>query len=91
MKIDSNTSNLTQSLEPAAPANPESVKGQAYRHGTVRGDQVELSDLASRLSAQASATDSSKLAQLRSAYKAGTYNVSPSQIAGSIIDELMTV
>jgi anti-sigma28 factor (negative regulator of flagellin synthesis) len=91
MKIDINASNLTQSLEQAAPTNPESVKGQGHRHPTTSGDQVQLSDLTSQLSALASATDPAKLAQLQIAYKAGTYNVSPSQIAGSIINELMPV
>jgi anti-sigma28 factor (negative regulator of flagellin synthesis) len=47
-------------------------------------DQVEISSLASQLSA-----DPSKLSQLQAAYEAGTYNVSPSQIANSILNDAL--
>lgn len=90
MKIDTNTLNLTQSLQQTAPTNPESVKGQGHHHLGAGGDKVQISDLASRLSAQATATDPSKLAELQAAFQAGTYNVSPSQIAASMIQELTT-
>jgi anti-sigma28 factor (negative regulator of flagellin synthesis) len=48
-------------------------------------DQVQISSLASQLSA-----DPSKLSQLQASYEAGTYNVSPSQIANSILNALIT-
>lgn len=89
MKIDLNALNLTQSLQPAPPINPESLKGTGYQQDAAGGDQVQISDLAAQLSAQASTTDPSRLAQLQASYEAGTYNVSPNQIAGSIISELI--
>ena len=57
----------------ASKSNPRSGSGQ---------DQVQISSLASQLSA-----DPSKLSQLQAAYDAGTYNVSPSQIAKSILND----
>jgi anti-sigma28 factor (negative regulator of flagellin synthesis) len=59
----------------ASKANP--------RQGGVQ-DQVQISSLASQLSA-----DPSKLSQLQAAYEAGTYNVSPAQIANSILNDAM--
>jgi len=47
-------------------------------------DQVQISNLASQFSA-----DPSKLSQLQAAYEAGTYSVSPSQIANSLINNMM--
>jgi anti-sigma28 factor (negative regulator of flagellin synthesis) len=47
-------------------------------------DQVEISSLASQLS-----SDPSKLSQLQASFEAGTYNVSPSQIANSILNDAM--
>jgi anti-sigma28 factor (negative regulator of flagellin synthesis) len=47
-------------------------------------DQVSISSLASQM-----ASDPSKLSQLQKAYEAGTYNVSPSQIAKSIINRMI--
>jgi flagellar biosynthesis anti-sigma factor FlgM len=90
MKIDVNALNLTQSLQPAAPLNPESPKGRGLQHQGADGDQVQISDLATQLSAQAANIDPSRLAQLKAAFQAGSYNVSPDQIAASIIDELGT-
>jgi anti-sigma28 factor (negative regulator of flagellin synthesis) len=49
------------------------------------GDSVKISSLASQLS-----SDPSKLSQLQAAYDAGTYNVSPSQIANSILNALIS-
>jgi anti-sigma28 factor (negative regulator of flagellin synthesis) len=57
----------------ASKSNPRPGSGQ---------DQVQISSLASQLSA-----DPSKLSQLQAAYDAGTYNVSPSQIANSILND----
>jgi hypothetical protein len=47
-------------------------------------DQVQISSLASQLSA-----DPSKLSQLQATYEAQTYNVSPSQIANSILNDAL--
>jgi anti-sigma28 factor (negative regulator of flagellin synthesis) len=88
MKIDTNALNLTQSLQPAPPINPESLKGTGYQQQAADGDQVQISDLAAQLSAQASATDPSRLARLQAAFQAGSYNVPPDQIAAGIIREL---
>ena len=56
----------------------------AARQSGGNQDQVQISSLASQLS-----SDPSKLSQLQAAYEAGTYNVSPSQIANSILNEAM--
>jgi anti-sigma28 factor (negative regulator of flagellin synthesis) len=47
-------------------------------------DQVSISSLASQM-----ASDPSKLSQLQAAYESGTYSVSPSQIANSILNDAM--
>ncbi|HTB10102.1 MAG TPA: flagellar biosynthesis anti-sigma factor FlgM [Bryobacteraceae bacterium] len=60
----------------ASKSNPRPGIGQ---------DQVQISSLASQLSA-----DPSKLSQLQASYDAGTYNVSPSQIAQSILSDALT-
>jgi flagellar biosynthesis anti-sigma factor FlgM len=88
MKIDLNALNLTQSLQPAAATNPEAVKGKGLHQLAGDGDQVQISDLASQLASQASAADPERLARLQAAFEAGSYNVSPDQIAGSIIHEI---
>jgi anti-sigma28 factor (negative regulator of flagellin synthesis) len=49
------------------------------------GDQVQLSTLAQQLAA----SSASKLGQLQSAIDAGTYTISPSNIAKSIINQSM--
>jgi anti-sigma28 factor (negative regulator of flagellin synthesis) len=59
----------------------QNVSPHAHPRGGNHGDQVQLSALATQLAA----TDPSKLSELQAAYKAGTYNVSPDQIARSII------
>jgi anti-sigma28 factor (negative regulator of flagellin synthesis) len=56
----------------------------ASRQGSQGEDQVQISTLASQLS-----SDPSKLSQLQAAYESGTYNVSPSQIANSILNDAM--
>lgn len=63
-------------------AGPQSPKLNP-RHA-VGQDQVQISSLASQLSA-----DPSKLSQSQAAYDQGTYNVSPSQIANSLINDAM--
>lgn len=58
---------------------------KASSRQTSRGqDQVQISSLASQL-----ASDPSKLSQLQASYEAGTYNVSPAQIANSILNDAM--
>jgi len=47
-------------------------------------DVVQISSLASQLAA-----DPSKLSQLQAAFENGTYNVSPSQIANSILNDAL--
>ena len=59
--------------------SPQSSKSNARQSGPQ--DQVQISSLAQQLSA-----DPSKLSQLQAAYEAGTYNVSPSQIANSLLN-----
>jgi anti-sigma28 factor (negative regulator of flagellin synthesis) len=61
--------------QPSSKAGARSSAGQ---------DQVQISNLASQFSA-----DPSKLSRLQAAYEAGTYSVSPSQIANSMINEMM--
>jgi anti-sigma28 factor (negative regulator of flagellin synthesis) len=61
--------------QPTAKTNPRQTGAQ---------DQVQISSRATQLSA-----DPSKLSQLQAAYEAGTYSVSPSQIANSILNESM--
>jgi anti-sigma28 factor (negative regulator of flagellin synthesis) len=56
----------------------------ASRQASQGQDQVQISSLASQLS-----SDPSKLSQLQASYEAGTYNVSPSQIANSILNDAM--
>jgi len=59
----------------ASKSNPRQSSGQ---------DSVQISSLASQLSA-----DPSKLSQLQAAYEAGTYNVSPAQIANSLLNDAL--
>ena len=47
-------------------------------------DQVSISSLSRKM-----ANDPSKLSQLQAAYESGTYNVSPSQIANSFLNDAM--
>ena len=76
--------NLLQSNSIASDlgVSPQAPKSNPRQHGQ---DSVEISSLASHLSA-----DPSKLSQLQAAYDAGTYNVSPSQIATSILNALLS-
>jgi anti-sigma28 factor (negative regulator of flagellin synthesis) len=77
---------------PPNPADPTQGLGNASASGQTTqaakqgfrnagSDQVRISDLAAQL-----ASDPGKLAQLQAAYSAGTYQVSPSQIANSIVN-----
>jgi anti-sigma28 factor (negative regulator of flagellin synthesis) len=88
MQIDNNTPDMTQALGQASQANPMQLLGtprHQVRQSGGAGDQVQLSNLASALTA----SDPSKLSQLHAAVGAGTYNVPPAQIASSIIAEIL--
>jgi anti-sigma28 factor (negative regulator of flagellin synthesis) len=63
--------------------NPQASKSNP-RQSAPQQDQVQISSLASQLSA-----DPSKLSKLEAAYESGTYNVSPAQIANSIMNAAM--
>jgi flagellar biosynthesis anti-sigma factor FlgM len=92
MTIDNNITNLTQGSNPSAvnQTGQTGLTGQTTVKSHDGGDQVQLSDFASQLSAQASTTDPAKLARLQAAYNSGTYNVPPSQIANSIIADALS-
>lgn len=79
MQITNNlqTRSIAGDLSAAKPA------AKACRAGGGQ-DQVQISSLASQL-----ASDPSKISQLQASYQAGTYNVSPSQIANSILNDAM--
>jgi anti-sigma28 factor (negative regulator of flagellin synthesis) len=64
--------------------SPKDSKSNPRQSGFEDQDHVQISSLASQLSA-----DPSKLSQLAAAYEAGTYNVSPSQIANSILNDAL--
>jgi anti-sigma28 factor (negative regulator of flagellin synthesis) len=74
------SSSIASDLNPGKP----SCKASSHQSGAGQ-DQVQISSLASQLSAN----DLSKLSQLQAAYEAGTYNVSPSQIANSILNDAL--
>jgi anti-sigma28 factor (negative regulator of flagellin synthesis) len=81
MKIDNNALNLTQSIGQTQPTTASPIS-----HGSKRatGDHVQLSDTASLLS-----VGQQRLQQLEQQYAAGTYSVSPSQIANSMINSML--
>jgi anti-sigma28 factor (negative regulator of flagellin synthesis) len=74
LQLNSIASDLGLSPQ-ASKSNPRQTGGQ---------DSVQISSLASQLSA-----DPSKLSQLQASFEAGTYNVSPSQIANSILNDAL--
>ena len=74
LQLNSIASDLGLSPQ-ASKSNPRQSGGQ---------DSVQISSLASQLSA-----DPSRLSQLQAAYEAGTYNVSPAQIANSILNDAL--
>ena len=88
MQVDNNPGDLTQALGQASQANQVQLLGTPRyqgRHSGGEGDQVQLSNLASALTA----SDPSKLSQLHAAVGGGTYNVPPGQIASSIIADIL--
>jgi anti-sigma28 factor (negative regulator of flagellin synthesis) len=74
---------LSSSITSDVSAGKQAVKSPP-RQGAGE-DHVEISSLASQLSA----SNPSKLSQLKAAYEAGTYYVSPSQIANSILNDAL--
>jgi anti-sigma28 factor (negative regulator of flagellin synthesis) len=72
----------TSSISSDLGASPQASKSNPRQAGQ---DSVQISSLASQFSA-----DSSKLSRLQAAYDAGTYNVSPSQIAHSMINDALS-
>jgi anti-sigma28 factor (negative regulator of flagellin synthesis) len=82
MKIDNHSLGQAQAL-PSPIGASASTTGKTGSSGRKSGDQVQISDMATLLS-----TDPEKLAQLTAAVQDGIYNVSSSQIAASIVNEL---
>ena len=91
MRINGNAASPVTPANAANAANPAQAPGGASPNGRsskvasgpLRAveDQVHISNLAAQLAA-----NPAKLAQLQAAHEAGTYLVSPSQIANSIIN-----
>ena len=78
---------ITNSLLSSISNDPgcgQTAKKTGSRQASQGQDQVRISSLASQLS-----SDPSKLSQLQASFEAGTYNVSPSQIANSILNDAM--
>jgi anti-sigma28 factor (negative regulator of flagellin synthesis) len=82
MQVNNNSLNLSAAIGQTSAVVPNKVSGAKNGQSSSGGDSVQLSGLASLL-----ATDPTKLAQLQAAYQSGTYNVSPSQIASSLIND----
>jgi len=78
MKIDNHSPSLTEAIAQSQPGI--SANSSRRQRGS---DKVQISDMAALLS-----TDPQKLAQLAASFQNGTYNVSPRQIANSMINEL---
>jgi anti-sigma28 factor (negative regulator of flagellin synthesis) len=81
MKINTNPLNLTEAIAQSQPSVLTGKTNSSRRQSS--SDKVQISDMAALLS-----IDPQKIAQLAAAVQNGTYNVSPSQIAKSIISEL---
>lgn len=79
MRVENNPLDLIQRVGPNAVPRPLPPKSNQ-----AGADKVNISDMAAQLSA-----DPSKLAQLAAAVQSGTYNVSPNQVAASIINEML--
>jgi flagellar biosynthesis anti-sigma factor FlgM len=85
MKIDNNTLNLNPSPQAAQAAQASQASGKT-RHCQIdsndgSGDSVQLSPFA-----QAYGSDPARIDQLKAAHEAGTYDVSPRQIAASMLN-----
>lgn len=82
MQINNNSLNLSAGIGQTSAVVQDTVSGVKNGQSSSGGDSVQLSTFATLL-----ATDPAKLAQLQAAYRSGTYNVSPSQIASSLIND----
>lgn len=89
MRINSNlvnpgSSDPTQAIESASQAGQtgQASKTQSGPHRGGSTDSVQISDAARQLTA----SDPSELGRLQAAVESRTYNVSPAQIANSIIN-----
>lgn len=80
-----NASDSSQALKGASPSG-QTPKSHQGRHRGGAGDHVQISDVAKQLAA----TDPSVLDRLQAAIQSGSYNVSPAQIAKSIISAHLT-
>jgi anti-sigma28 factor (negative regulator of flagellin synthesis) len=74
---------LSSSIAPEVSAAKQALKSPPRQ--AAGQDHVHISSLA----AQLSASNPSKLSQLQVAHEAGTYHVSPSQIANSILNDAL--
>ncbi len=83
MRIDNNPLTLARAIG-QTPQTGQAAGKTCTAGPAGSGDQVRISDLAAQLSA-----DPSRLAQLHAAVRSGTYNVSPSQIANSMITDAL--
>jgi anti-sigma28 factor (negative regulator of flagellin synthesis) len=76
--------NTLSNIAPDLGIGPKGAKSERPCAQKSSQDQVSISSLATQM-----ASDPSKRSQLQKAYEAGTYNVSPSQIANSIINRMI--
>jgi anti-sigma28 factor (negative regulator of flagellin synthesis) len=77
------TSNIASALG-LGPASSKTGSQKGPMSLDTTQDQVSISSLASQI-----ASDPSKLSQLQASYEAGTYSVSPSQVANRLINDSM--
>ena len=83
MQIRNDSLNLSSAIGQTSAIDQNKVSSARNSRSTGADDSVELSSFATQLS-----VDPSRLAQLQAAYQSGAYNVSPSQIANSMINDL---
>lgn len=83
MRIDNNALNLAQALGESAQVRGSGNSDRASA-SSASGDRVQLSSFA-----QLAMGDSPRVRQLASDYDAGSYNLSPQQIAASMIGEML--
>jgi anti-sigma28 factor (negative regulator of flagellin synthesis) len=85
VKIDNSTvqSGSLNATEQAQQTQAQQGGVRGHKHAR-SPDHVELSSFA-----QAYATDSARMEQLRAAYESGTYHVSPNQVAAGIMSYMM--
>jgi flagellar biosynthesis anti-sigma factor FlgM len=86
MQIDSLNSNGPAQVLTNAVEDSRTRPGRTHPHHHGGSDKVQLSDLAQKLAA----SDPSKVHELQAAVDAGTYHVSPEDIAASIIDSALS-